>query len=323
MKLKYKLMTSVIALTLAACGNEAVTPEPATPGPAPSETPTQDAPPPTMDVARLMSEAVEPEGPGTQPGPYPDITITPAPGLPTHTIYYPENFAEAGELPVLIWGNGACRNDGRSFYRTLSKVASHGYFVVAVGLYDTVEGAPQTTGAQMIEALDWLDAGPALPDGLAELIQSDTVAMMGQSCGGLMTVEAAADPRVDTIGVINSGVMGGASPRDMSVPMVAKEDLNLIHSPALYINGGTNDVAYENSNDDFERLNHIPVFYGIMEGAGHFATHRHRNGGRFAEVITAWLDWQLKNDPTAEAEFVGEDCGLCNDPEWTVQRKGF
>ena len=67
----------------------------------------------------------------------------------------------------------------------------------------------------------------------------------------------------------------------------------------------------------------VPLFYGVMEGAGHIATHRHRNGGRFAEVITAWLDWQLKSDPVAEAEFVGDDCGLCLDPEWTVQRKGF
>ena len=175
----------------------------------------------------------------------------------------------------------------------------------------------------MIEALDWLNSVPDLPEGLLKNVQTDTVAVMGQSCGGLMTVEAAADPRIDTIGVINSGVMGGASPRGMSVPIVSKDDLNLVHTPALYINGGRNDVAYENSNDDFKRLNHIPAFYGIMEGAGHFATHRHRNGGRFAEVITAWLDWQLKSDPVAASEFAGEDCGLCLDPEWTVQRKGF
>ena len=317
MKTKYGLWTSAIALTLTACTTAPTPTEPQI-----IEEEASPAPP-VMDMARLMSEAVEPEGPGTQLGPYPDVTIAAAPGLPTHTIYYPSNFADAGDMPVLIWGNGACRNDGKSFYRTLTKVASHGYFVVAVGLYETVEGAPQTTGAQMIEALDWLNSAPDLPEELLQNVQTDSVAVMGQSCGGLMTVEAAADPRIDTIGVINSGVMGGASPRGMSVPIVSKDDLNLIQTPALYINGGTNDVAFENSNDDFERLNHVPVFYGIMEGAGHFATHRHRNGGRFAEVITAWLDWQLKSDPVAASEFAGEDCGLCLDPEWTVQRKGF
>ena len=109
----------------------------------------------------------------------------------------------------------------------------------------------------------------------------------------------------------------------MSLSSFAKDDLEKVHTPALYINGGTNDTAFENSNDDVERLNHIPLFYGVMEGAGHIATHRHKNGGRFAEVITAWLEWQLKDDADAASWFKGDDCGLCEDPAWTVERKNF
>ncbi|MDF1681151.1 hypothetical protein [Ponticaulis sp.] len=290
-----------------------------------TETPqSSSATPPLsgMDMSLLTSSATEPDGPGTQLGPYPDIVIAPAPGLPTHTIYYPENSGEKA-LPVLVWGNGACRNDGRSFYRTLTKVASHGFFVVAVGLYDTHADAPSTTGPQMIEAIDWLESGPSLPAGLGARIDADSIAVMGQSCGGLMTIEASDDPRVDTIGVINSGVFNAGSRPGLSISTATKDDLALIHTPTLYINGGSNDVAFENSNDDFERIDNVPLFYGVMEGAGHIATHRHRNGGRFAEVITAWLEWQLKDNSEAESWFVGADCMLCSDPEWIVQKKNL
>jgi hypothetical protein len=60
-----------------------------------------------------------------------------------------------------------------------------------------------------------------------------------------------------------------------------------------------------------------------MKGAGHIATHRHKNGGRFAEVITAWLEFQLKGDAEAAKMFVGPQCGLCTDPQWVVTRKGM
>ena len=279
-------------------------------------------PPAGMDMSLLTSAATEPDGPGTQLGPYPDIVIAPAPGLPTHTIYYPEHSGDEA-LPILVWGNGACRNDGRSFFRTLTKVASHGFFVIAVGLYDTQAGAQSTSGPQMIEAIDWLESGPSLAAGLSARIDAESIAVMGQSCGGLMTIEASNDPRVDTIGVINSGVFNAGSRPGLSISTATKDDLANIHTPTLYINGGTNDVAFENSNDDFERIENVPLFYGVMEGAGHIATHRHRNGGRFAEVITEWLEWQLKDDAEAASWFVGDDCALCMDPEWIIQKKNL
>src|SRR5215831_18404134 len=34
------------------------------------------------------------------------------PSLPDHTLYYPQNIAAAGKLPVITWGNGACINAG-------------------------------------------------------------------------------------------------------------------------------------------------------------------------------------------------------------------
>lgn len=317
------LAAIVLASTLTfACTDQSSGAPDATQADAPSETETMEAVI-QRDMSLLTSAAPEPEGPGTQLGSYSTIQITPATGLPTHTVYYPDlaDFSASNALPVLVWGNGACRNDGRRFERTLTKVASHGYLVVAVGNYEFDEEAPSTTGAQMIEAIDWLETANSSDPALAGKIDTARIAVMGQSCGGLMTIEAAHDPRIDTIGVINSGVYVG--PGGLSLTTATKETLETIHTTALYINGGTNDAAYPNSNDDFERIQDTPVFYGVMEGAGHIATHRHQNGGRFAEVIATWLDWQLKSDTAAGAMFYGPDCGLCTDPAWTVQRKNF
>jgi dienelactone hydrolase len=330
-----RMMLLGAALVLAACSSttEPATQSAATPALAAAQTapvgPTRDAQgnivlPPGEDMSKLTSAAPEPPGSGTQLGPYAQVTIAAADGLPTHTVYYPTDlstFPAMGKLPVLVWGNGACRNDGRRFERTLTKVASHGFLVVAVGFFEPKEGAPSTTGAQMIEGIDWAVKANASNPALKGRIDIDRIAVMGQSCGGLMTIEAAHDPRIDTIGVINSGVYNAGPNTGRSITTATKDTLKTVHSPALYINGGEEDAAYPNSNDDVARLDQVPVFYGVMKGAGHIATHRHKNGGRFAEVITAWLEYQLKGDAEAAKLFVGPQCGLCTDPQWVVTKK--
>lgn len=313
-----------MSIALSACTHETSTAS------APPAEPTrgaegQAASPPRMDDPRLTSEAPEPSGPGTQLGPHTPVTIAAAAGLPTHTVYHPADlsrFSPQEPLPILVWGNGACRNDGRRFEGTLTKVASHGFLVVAVGLFEPREGAPSTTGAQMVEGIDWTIAANAAGP-LAGKLDTGKIAVMGQSCGGLMTIEAAHDPRIATIGVINSGVYNRGPGTGLSITTATKDTLATIHTPTLYINGGEADLAWPNSNDDVSRINNVPVFYGAMNGAGHIATHRHRNGGVFAEVITGWLEFQLKGDAIAAKMFVGPSCGLCVDPAWTVIRKGM
>ncbi len=317
------------AAALAACTTPLQTPAGRPAATAAALEPTRDASgriqlPAGMDMSKLQSALPEPAGAGTPLGPRAPVTVAAAPGLPTHTIYFPSDLSASTakeKLPVLVWGNGACANDGKRFEKTLTKIASHGFLVVAVGLFEPKAGAAATTGGQMIEGVDWAIKANSADGPLHGRIDTGHIALMGQSCGGLMTIEAAHDPRIVTIGVINSGVINGSSGSSRSMSSATKDTLKTIHTPALYINGGDNDAAFPNANDDYERIDHVPVFYGSMNGAGHIATHRHKNGGRFAEVITAWLQYQLRGDTEAGSMFLGPQCGLCTDPAWTVRRK--
>jgi hypothetical protein len=142
----------------------------------------------------------------------------------------------------------------------------------------------------------------------------------GQSCGGLQAIKASADPRVKTSLIFNSGVLP-PSP-DMPVLVdVTKADLEAFHAPAAYFIGGPTDIAFKNAEDDFAHLRG-PVFKGNLN-VGHMGTFNQPNGGWFAAVAVAWLDWRLKGDTKAGALFSGPACGLCVDPAWSVRKKAM
>ena len=52
--------------------------------------------------------------------------------LRSHTIYRPRAMPETA-LPILIWGNGGCSDNGLSHSIFLREVASHGYYIIALG----------------------------------------------------------------------------------------------------------------------------------------------------------------------------------------------
>jgi hypothetical protein len=59
------------------------------------------------------------------------------------------------------------------------------------------------------------------------------------------------------------------------------------------------------------------------DGVGHGGTYGQPNGGEFAKVAVALLEWQLKGDKEASKMFLGAKCGLCQDPQWHVSKKGY
>jgi len=119
----------------------------------------------------------------------------------------------------------------------------------------------------------------------------------------------------------NTGIYN-TPPTNGSTIYPAKEKLATLHTPAIYILGGETDIAYANGMNDFERINQVPVAVANLP-VGHGGSYNQENGGKAAQVAVAWLQWQLRGDAKAARYFTGKDCLLCNDPEWTLQRKGI
>ena len=277
-------------------------------------------------VTREMIERALPlEGaPLAEPGPY-KVTSEGAFGAPGYLVFRPttlDAFPRKDTLPVMVWGNGGCAIDSTRYSGFLTTIASHGFLVMG-----TVpqEGAPrrQATADDLRAAIDWAAKENARAGSPLEgKIATAKVAVMGQSCGGFLSVALGADPRVKTIGVFNSGVQK-AAPGAPPSPFPTSDDLPKLHGPVLLINGSEPDFMMATSAATFDLINHVPAFYGARHNAGHTATVFHPGGGEFANVASNWLMWTFKGDKKAGAMFVGKNCGLCTNPNWDVRSKGI
>ena len=277
----------------------------------------------TMDDVRT-SLPVE-GAPLAKKGAYP-VVSEPAFGSPGHVIVRPANldtFPRQDTLPLIAWGNGGCAIDSKAFMGFMETVASHGFLVVGTA---SVEGEArrQANVDDLRAAMDWAakeNEREGAP--LRGKIAMNNVAAMGSSCGGFLSIQVGADPRVKTIGVFNSGVMRVDPSNPPVFPIPDVSTLAKLHGPVLLVNGYDTDFMMETSKNTYAWLEKKPAFYGARHGAGHSATFFHPGGGEFANVAWSWAAWQLKNDKSAANMFVGKDCGLCKDPNWEVESKGL
>ena len=300
----------------------------------------QDGPPDPAAMERQRAERNRiPNTPGD--GPFP-ATLGNDPRLPGHVVYRPADLSPfgGGKLPVVIWGNGGCADDGTAHRFHLAQIASYGYLVVAAGHWRSGPGAvdgpatpqapppggglppPATSAADVLAGLDWAIAEDARPDSpLYGKVDTQKVAVAGHSCGGLQAIEVAADPRIDTVLIHNSGIYNNeASPiQSMSV---SKDMLRNYHQPVIYILGGPTDIAYPNGTDDYARLTNVPSVLADLP-VGHGGTFAEPMGGAVAHVAVDWLEWHLKGDEVAARTFLGENCRLCSGTDWSIERKGW
>lgn len=284
-----------------------------------------------------------PDSPGT--GPYPAMKEEVA-GLPAHVIYRPQNLAMLGrqKLGVVAWGNGGCSEDGASSRLHLLEIASHGYLVIANGRILSGPGAPprssaegqpapgrggggglpppRTKASDLKDAIDWaLAENKRRASPYYGRIDARQVAVSGFSCGGLQALTAAQDSRVKTAIFQNTGIFIDG-PSAIPGMDLAKSELLKLHTPVLYILGGSTDIAFANGMDDFKRIEHVPVAVLNID-KGHGGTYSEPNGGPVAQVAVAWLQWQLRGDRQARKQFAGRQCGLCMDAAWKIERKGI
>jgi hypothetical protein len=257
-------------------------------------------------------------------GPY-QVTSGPAFGKPGLMVFHPTNldaFPARDTLPVLVWGNGGCAIDTARYGGFLSTIVSHGFVALGTAAQQG-EGPRQATADDLRAAIDWAFAENAR-DGspLRGKIDTNQVAVMGQSCGGFLSVSLGADQRVDTIGVFNSGLQP-PNPNAPAGRFPSMDALKALHGPVLLINGAERDFMTDASHATYDAITHVPAFYGARANAGHTATVFHPGGGEYANVAANWLRWQFKKSSEASKMFVGDDCSLCTNPNWDVESKGF
>ena len=280
-------------------------------------------------------------------GSFPALAEQPA-GLPQHTLYRPQQLPTA-PMPVLLWGNGACRANGLAYAAFLRQVASNGYLIIANGAPRAtreqelaqqarsaneapaqrddaaVRSTPdETQAAQLLQALDWAARENAREgSALRGRIDLARVAVAGHSCGGLQALAVSDDPRVRTTLVLNSGIYTrpGSGPTGVSVD---KSQLDRLHGPVLYLSGGPGDIAHGNTLDDVARIGRVPVFHGwlpVGHGGTFFAPQM--EGGEWARVTVRWLEWTLRGSDDASWDFAGPQCRLCTDARWHVTQKNL
>ncbi len=300
----------------------------------PAQTPEQRA-----ALERQLAEFNErPDTPGT--GPFPALKEEVA-TLPKHVVYRPADLAalRGRKLGLIAWGNGGCSDDGASSRLHLLDLASYGYLVIANGRILSGPGAPpseprpalpagqlpppRTSASDLTAAIDWALAENARAGSpFFGRLDPGAIALSGYSCGGLQALGLAKDPRVRTLVLHNTGILNEGPNTTIPGMDLRKKALADVHSPVIYILGGPPDIAYANGMDDFKRIEGVPVAVANLP-VGHGGTFREPNGGQAASIAVSWLEWQLRGDAAAARRFVGADCGLCRDADWSFERRNF
>ncbi len=233
--------------------------------------------------------------------------------LPNHTIYRPD-LSRANNIPIVVWGNGACSNVGTEQADFLLQIASNGYLVIANG-GPFGSGTNDQHETELVKAINWATAENSRKcSQFYGKLNVSKVATMGWSCGGGMAHYAAVDPRVTTAVALNSGIA------------IYGDRFNYyprFHSPIAIFNGNQSDVAYNPGLQQYDEVNNVP-FYHANYPIGHGDAYFQDNGGEFGIVAVGWLNWWLKDDlsTTGKGMFIGNNCRLCRSP-WVSKHKGF
>jgi len=238
-----------------------------------------------------------------------------AAGISQGTIFRPTDLGGTEKYPIFVWGEGGCSKDGLSNATAMAEIASHGYFVIA-------DGTPNGTGnrtqdrsmlpamaAPLIAYVDWAIAENGKScSAYYQSMDTTKISANGFSCGGLMSQAMVLDPRITTWGVNSSGMAGAGA-----------DYYAMIHTPVLFVEGGTGDIAYDGGGEGYAAISklNVPVLW-FSKDLGHGGDLFSAHGGDFTKIDLAWLNWWLKGDESATGKglLVGASCPYCSGGAW-------
>jgi len=247
------------------------------------------------------------------------IETNSGPGIAEGTIFRPTDLGGAEKYPILVWGESGCIQAGLSNEAAMGEFASQGYFVIADGTpngaymprSNSMTGTLADQAKPLLTYITWAIAENEKPcSAYYHSIDTTKVAANGASCGGLMSEACAGDPRMTTIMLNSSG------------QFTANQALyNMVHTPVLFVLGGSSDIAYTNGENDYKAI--APLGHPIMlfsKNIGHTGD-LYSGTGDFAKIDVAWMNWWLKGDQgaTGKGVLVGPTCTYCKDSSWEIK----
>jgi hypothetical protein len=212
--------------------------------------------------------------------------------LALYTVYRPANWRAGERYPIVTWGNGTCMQP-ETYGALLRYVASQGFFVVAANSRFVGSGAEQR------RALDYaLAANNDRRSPYFRRLDTSRIAAIGHSQGGLGTVNASSDARVDTTAIFNAGSSSASKP--------------------FLLFSGDRDISGADASALAAVVNAAPraayLYYHMIPGTSSLDGYLTliMQPERVTEPTAAWLKYQLNGDAASRRWFVGRNCQLCN-----------
>jgi dienelactone hydrolase len=250
--------------------------------------------------------------------------------LPGHTVLHPTALDNVPfRMPIVVWGNGGCRNSNEEFRYFLRRFAAMGFFIVANGPPENpyhpeeLAGIADPQPQKLIDAIDWaLKENGRAGSKYAGTLDPTRIAVMGQSCGGWEAIDASADTRVDTTIAWNNGTTPGQG-----------GDVTKLHRPILFVSGGMTDYSIQFTIAGYSATpGRVPAVYANHPDAGHTGlwddpAEPAQPPGPYQDeplvLAPNWLAFTLYGDPTGRAFYLGDGCGLCTRNPWVVESKNW
>jgi hypothetical protein len=247
------------------------------------------------------------------------------PGLADHTIVRPTDLDAVGfRLPIVVWGNGGCRDSNEEFHYFLTHFAAYGYFVVANGPPENpyhpeeLNGIADPQPGKLTKAIDWAVAENGRR-GSKYYGKLDTtrIAVMGQSCGAWEAIDASADPRVKSTMSWNNGGDPHAG------------DVSKLHAPIAFVSGGQSDYTLAETTQAYARTT-VPAIHADNADAGHTGMWDDPSSpdqktwqDEPLAIAPQWLALTLYGRDEGRRFFLGANCGLCTRAGWTEESKNW
>ena len=226
-------------------------------------------------------------------GPY----ATTSTSVSGYTIYYPRTMTSGH--PIITWGNGTGAPT-LSYTGLLTHLASWGFVVMASSSTMT------QSGEEMIAGIDYLIQQNATAGSIFYgKLNTQLIGTTGHSQGGGGAINAAIDARVKCTAPI------APSPGQ----------IGQVKCPIFLIAGSADTIVSASLVRSMSyALAKAPTIFGIASGMGHMDFLG--NAGMARGYLTAWFMYQLRADARAAQAFTGS-CEICNNPNWTVEKKNF